>query len=162
MAWPEWWNRVVRRLPSVRTVALYGKRAIEATRAFDESWHQCFMRSCIEEAPPWIAARARLQMTMQLEVHGQHASAPFPEIKHCPQCGVLGSWKTLTSTMYLGDPFSVKAAKLPYVDPWEFRPELKNSPQGYWSGKPGVLQGANWSLPVPKWEAWLEKHNYVW
>lgn len=152
VAWPGWWNRVVRRLPSVRTVALYGKRAIEATRLYGETWEQCYTRSCIDEAPPWIAVRAELQMRMTVGGHKQHSTAPFPEYKHCLECGVLGSWRTLTNTMYLGDPFSVKASKLPYVDPEVFRKGA-----GYWSGKEGILQGANWSLPVEKWEAGLAK-----
>jgi predicted phosphoadenosine phosphosulfate sulfurtransferase len=157
VAWPGWWNRVVHRLPSVRTVALYGKRAIEATRLYGESWQDCYLRSCIEEAPDWIATRARIQMEITVGGHSKHSTAPFPQTRrgHCLECGVLGSWETLVSTMYLGDPFSVKASKLPYVDPVQFRPDLKGKPQGYWSGRPGILQGANWSLPVEKWEAGL-------
>jgi len=157
VAWPGWWNRVVQRLPSVRTVALYGKRAIEATRLYDESWEQCYKRSCIAEAPPWISRRAELMMEMEVGAHTRHSTAPFPQRERCGECGTLGSWMHLTRTMYLGDPFSVKAAKLPYVDPSVFRPDLVGKRQGYWSGQPGLLRGANWTLPVEKWEAGLAK-----
>ena len=150
VAWPEWWNRVVRRLPSVRTVALYGKRAIQATRATGESWEECYQRSCIDEAPPWIALRADLMKRMMTGAHNKHGTAPFPQRQRCSECGTLGSWFSLTHTMYLGDPFSVKASKLPYVDPEVFRPGA-----GYWSGKPGILRGANWTISAEKWEAGL-------
>ena len=157
VAWPEWWNRVVRRLPSVRTVALYGHRAIEATRLAGESWEDTYRRECIERAPEWIAIRANLMMRILIGQHALHSSTPFPQRQRCGECGMLGSWMTLTRTMYLGDPFSVKASKLPYVDPVIFRPDLAGTRQGYWSGKPGILRGANWHMTQERWEADLEK-----
>lgn len=129
-AWPEWWNRVCRRLPSVRTYAQYGKRAVQPQRRSDESWEQCFTRTCITDAPAWIAARAAEQMSKTVRRHERHASTPLPQAGKCLGCGTIGSWKTLALSMYLGDPFSQRAS-LPYVEPDFFRPGA-----GKWNGTP--------------------------
>jgi predicted phosphoadenosine phosphosulfate sulfurtransferase len=132
-AWPEWWNRVVRRLPSVRTFALYGKRAVTPQRARGETWEACFKRTCIEHAPAWIAERAELQMGRTLSSHRAHSSTPLPDVGMCQVCGSgLGSWRELAKALYLGDPFSVKCRSLPYVQPSTFRP---GEPK--WGGIPG-------------------------
>jgi len=131
--WPEWWNRVVRRLPSVRTFALYGKRAVTPQRARGETWEHCFRRTCIEGAPAWIAERAELQMGRTLSSHRAHSSTPLPDVGMCQVCGSgLGSWRELAKALYLGDPFSVKCRSLPYVQPSTFRP---GEPR--WGGIPG-------------------------
>lgn len=129
-AWPEWWNRVTRRLPSTRTYALYGKRAVQAQRRSDETWEQCFFRTCVDTAPAWIAARASEQADKTVRRHLRHSTAPLPQAGKCLQCGTLGSWRVLAMSMYLGDPFSQRA-QLPYVEPEFFRPGA-----GRWNGSP--------------------------
>ena len=130
VAWPEWWNRVCRRLPSVRTYAQYGKRAVTPDRRSDETWAQCYQRTCVADAPAWISERASKAREMTLSRHGRHSTTPLPDAGKCLQCGILGSWKALALSMYLGDPFSIRCS-LPYVDPERFRPG-----SGYWHGTP--------------------------
>jgi predicted phosphoadenosine phosphosulfate sulfurtransferase len=130
VAWPAWWDRVCRRLPSVRTYAQYGKRAVMADRRTDETWEGCYQRTCIDTAPAWIAERAEAARIKVLHRHAHHSTTPLPQAGKCLACGVLGSWKKLTETMYGGDPFSLRVT-LPYVDPERFRPG-----SGYWNGPP--------------------------
>jgi predicted phosphoadenosine phosphosulfate sulfurtransferase len=139
IAWPDWWNRVCRRLPSVRTFAKYGKAALEPQRRLGETWEQCFQRLCVDPpTPEWIAERATWVRDKVVRVHGRHAvGQPLPEIKACRSCfGELGSWSNLTHSMYLGDPFSAHVSTLPYVEPEYFRPGA-----GYWGGAPGATPG---------------------
>ena len=132
-AWPNWWDRVTRRLPSVRTFAQYGRRAVSATRGPGETWEACFKRTCIDKAPAWISERADLQMRRSLSQHRAHSSTPYPDVGMCQICGSgLGSWRELAKALYLGDPFSVKCRSLPYVQPSTFRP---GEPR--WGGIPG-------------------------
>lgn len=122
-AWPEWWDRVCRRLPGMRTAAAYGKRVVEPERRWGETWQATYQRECIDHAPGWIAERAIACRERMLSAHARHATTPFPEVDRCQTCtGSLGSWKALTRVMYYGDPFSMKATILPYVDPSVFRP----------------------------------------
>ena len=130
-AWPEWWSRVCRRLPSVRTYAQYGRRAVQADRRYAETWEQTFHRTCVDQAPAWISERAVKAMDSTLRRHGRHSSTPLPQAGKCLQCGILGSWRQLVQSMYLGDPFSQRASWLPYVDPEFFRPGA-----GQWHGSP--------------------------
>jgi len=141
-AWPKWWDRVCRRVPSVRTFAQYGKRAIQAERRVGETWRETFLRECIDRAPQWIADRAELVMEKTLSGHARHSTTPLPETSRgrCSSCGLMGAWQVMTDALYLGDPFSTKASMLPYVDPEVFRPGA-----GYWSGRKGVLQGSEWT-----------------
>jgi predicted phosphoadenosine phosphosulfate sulfurtransferase len=134
VAWPDWWNRVCRRLPSIRSYALYGKRAVVPDRRLGETWKECFQRTCIDTAPAWIAERATTQRDRLIHAHLRHASSPdLPEIESCYGCqSNLGSWKALTNAAYLGDPFSVKMSGMPYVEPEFFRPGA-----GRWNGSPG-------------------------
>ena len=129
-AWPEWWNRVCRRLPSVRTYAQYGKRAVQAERRSTETWAECFQRTCVDQAPAWIAERASAQAEKTVRRHARHSSTELPQAGKCLQCGTIGSWRTLVQSMYLGDPFSQRA-QLPYVEPEFFRPGA-----GKWNGSP--------------------------
>ncbi len=132
-AWPQWWDRVSRRLPTVRTYAMYGKRAVTAQRRLGESWEQCFHRTCITDAPQWIAERARVQEAAIVRAHRHHASGPLPEARTCIVCfSGLGSYRDLTRALYTGDPFSIKCRHLPYVEPEFFRPGA-----GRWGGTPG-------------------------
>ena len=132
-AWPAWWDRVCHRLPSVRTFAQYGKRAVTAIRGPGEDWQACFKRTCIDNAPRWIADRASLQMARSLSAHQTHSTTPFPDVGMCQVCGSgLGSWRELARALYLGDPFSVKCRSLPYVQPEVFR-----AGEPKWGGIPG-------------------------
>lgn len=133
-AWPKWFQRVNARLPGLRTVAMYGRRAIEPVRKFGESWDQTYQRECIDEAPAWIATRARRVQEVIIRRHAGHATGPLPEVVACRHCtGAMGSWKKLTRVMYLGDPFAVWVdyLGLKYVEPEEFRPG-----SGIWGGRP--------------------------
>ncbi len=129
-AWPDWWNRVVRRIPSIRTYAQFGKRAVQPIIRGGESWEQCFQRTCVDQAPEWIAERAQKVQARVVGSHMVHSSAPFPQTSKCYECGTIGSWRVLTQTMYQGDPFSQRVS-LPYVDPEFFRPGA-----GRWEGPP--------------------------
>jgi predicted phosphoadenosine phosphosulfate sulfurtransferase len=133
VAWPEWWNRVCRRLPSVRTYAKYGTAAVSPHRRLGETWEQCFERTCIENAPAWIRDRATITRDRMLSTHAKHSHLPFPDQISCAHgCSpTLGSWKHICHEIYLGDPFSMKVTFLPYVDPEFFRPG-----SGTWKGKP--------------------------
>lgn len=131
VAWPGWFNRVCARLPSVRTYARYGRRVVIPDRRTDETWQDCYQRTCIDGAPAWIAERSEVARVKVLRRHERHATGPLPQAGKCLNCGVLGSWKALGLTMYLGDPFSVRASFLPYVDPEVFRPG-----SGRWGGPP--------------------------
>ena len=130
VAWPSWWNRVCARLPSVRTYAQYGKRAVMPDRRTDETWEQCYQRTCIDGAPRWIAERADKTRQLTIARHARHSTAALPDAGKCLQCGILGSWRSLALSMYLGDPFSLRTP-LPYVEPEYFRPGA-----GYWNGTP--------------------------
>ena len=114
----------------MRTYAQFGKRAVQPICHSDETWEQCFWRTCVERAPEWIAERARKVEAQVVGAHLVHSSAPFPMISKCYECGTVGSWKVLTKAMYQGDPFSQRVS-LPYVDPEFFRPGM-----GRWNGPP--------------------------
>ena len=71
-------------------------------------------------------------MTTYLKRHTNHASTPFPEVQPCMSCtGNIASWKKLAESMYNGDPISLKAGFLPFLEPEFFREGA-----GYWGGKP--------------------------
>lgn len=124
-AWPQWFERVAKRLPGTRAVAQFGARAITPTRQLGESFEDLYQRTCIDEAPQWIADRARRVKEVVVTRHAKHASMPIPESVACRHCtGANVSWKKLTRIMYLGDPLSVATDYLgiPDVDPEFFRP----------------------------------------
>tara|TARA_Y100000034_G_scaffold136186_1_gene211354 strand:+ start:416 stop:1558 length:1143 start_codon:yes stop_codon:yes gene_type:complete len=131
-AWPRWFERVCERLPGVRTGVQFGKRALTPLRRHNESWEDSFKRNCIEEAPDWIAERSEKVMNTYLKRHTNHASTEFPEVQPCMSCtGNIASWKKLSESMYNGDPISLKAGFLPFIEPEFFRPGA-----GTWGGKP--------------------------
>jgi len=131
-AWPSWFDRVCRRLPGVRTAAMFGQRSVQATRRMGESWEECFTRVCIADAPVWIRERATRYRDIILHMHAHHATTSFPEVRPCHHCqGNNGSWKGITLALYNGDPFSTRAVALPYVEPDFFR-----AGAGKWSGAP--------------------------
>lgn len=131
-AWPVWFERVAARLPGVRTAVHYGKRAITPLRRHYETWEECFWRTCVNEAPQWIAERSQRVHDVITHQHAKHSATPFPEVKPCYSCkGNQGSWKKMAEMMYNGNPFSFKGVEdmLPYVEPDYFRPG-----SGTWGG----------------------------
>lgn len=124
-AWPQWFERVARRLPGVRAVAQFGQAAITPQKRLGETWEQVYQRECIDNAPQWIAERSKKVRDVVLHRHAKHATTPLPEILACRHCtGANVSWKKLARIMYLGDPLSVATDYLgiPDVDPDFFRP----------------------------------------
>lgn len=135
-AWPRWYDKVNTRLPGAKTIAHFGMRAIEPLRREGESWQDCYRRECIDNAPDWIKARAQVAADYMMAHHAKHSSMPFPEIEPCKMCGTLkGSWDGLAKILYTGDPYSLKAEFLPWVQPSQFRPDDQRvwiqNPQGF-------------------------------
>lgn len=132
-AWPQWFDKVCERLPGVRTAGMFGRRSVEPIRKLGESWKECFYRTCIDEAPDWIAERSKKAVDSILRGHSKHSTEEFPEVSKCPKCQLTSSWKYLAKIMYMGEPFSmkVKADILSYVEPEFFRKGA-----GTWGGKP--------------------------
>lgn len=129
-AWPQWFDKVCKRLPGVRTAAQFGKRSVEPFRRYGETWEQCFIRECITEAPPWIAERATTLMTHILKTHSRHSTTPLPESKICTLCALNGSWRHMAHNVWGGDPYVAKTAGvLPLIEPEFFRPGA-----GTWAG----------------------------
>ena len=129
--WPNWFNRLCKRLPGCRVTAQFGRAAVTPQRRLGETWESCFYRLCIDHAPEWIAGRAKHQIFKLLDAHGKHSTAPFPEFRPCKTChGNIGSWRAVTNALYNGDPFSLKT-HLPVIEPDFFREGA-----GKWGGKP--------------------------
>ncbi len=132
-AWPQWFDKVCERAPGIRLAAQFGKRAVTAERRQGESWQDTYHREVTgPNAPDWIRQRGLAAEARILGSHKRHSTQPFPEVRQCPNCsGSMDSWKNLVRHMYLGDPFSIRATMLPYVEPEFFRPGA-----GTWSGSP--------------------------
>lgn len=124
-AWPKWYDKVEARIPGAKAIAHFGLRAVMPLRRSSETWKECYQRECIDDAPPWIAKRAKDAIDRMLSAHANHSNKPFPEVDDCTVCGTTqtGSWRSLANVMYTGDPYSLKATFLPYVQPNEFRPD---------------------------------------
>lgn len=129
-AWPNWFDRVNTRLPGLKTVAQFGKKILLPQRKLKETWKQCYRRTCIDNAPAWIAKRSVKILERVLRIHAKHSTAPFPEVKGCKQCVKMDCWKWLCEIMYSGDPFSFYS-ELPCMEPEFFRPGA-----GKWGGRP--------------------------
>ena len=133
-AWPQWFDKVCKRLPGVRTGAKFGRRAVTPQRRLGETWEQCYHRVCIDDAPDWIAQRAVIFRDNLLALHYRHSTTPWPEIKSCLPCGQVNNWRQATKVMYNGDPFLAQATScsaLGYVEPEFFREGA-----GTWGGTP--------------------------
>jgi predicted phosphoadenosine phosphosulfate sulfurtransferase len=133
-AWPRWFDRVEDRLPGVKTISQFGARAVLPHRRSGETWHSCYMRECIAEAPaPWIAERSTAVMKAMLSAHAHHATTELPEVRPCYTCnGSLGSWRNLTVAMYNGDPFALKTNGIGGNRAME--PEFFRNGAGTWGG----------------------------
>jgi predicted phosphoadenosine phosphosulfate sulfurtransferase len=132
-AWPQWFDKVAKRAPGIRTAAKFGRRAVTPVRRTGESWEDTFQRECVSEAPAWIAERAVKISEALVRMHNRHSTEPFPETKNCRNCvGSMGAWRAVANAMYSGDPFSLKVGKLvPYMEPEFFR-----EGSGTWGGSP--------------------------
>lgn len=129
-AWPQWFGRVCRRLPGVKTAVQFNGRGLAAERLQGETWQQTFDREVLgERAPEWIRERATTARDIMLARHREHATTPFPEVKQCMECGPSGSWKRLVMYLYNGDPFASRISVLPPADYDSFR-DLD------WKGRP--------------------------
>jgi hypothetical protein len=121
-AWPKWSDKICKRLPGVRTATKFGKRAVTSNRRLGESWEECYQRTCIDDAPQWIAERAEAYRILRTRQHSYHSNDGLPDTVNCATCYTNGSWKTMCKAMYMGDPFSLKDKSFPFVKPEEFRP----------------------------------------
>ena len=133
-AWPLWFGKVCRRLPGVRAAARYGKISVLPNRRLNESWQECYERTCIKEAPEWIRKRSIKARDYVLRSHSKHSTSPYPQRKGCDRCPVPKSWRDLAYKMFMGNPFSFGGQfdkMLPEVEPEEFREGA-----GKWFGKP--------------------------
>jgi len=133
-AWPVWFEKVCKRLPGVRAAARYGKRSVLPNRRLDETWEQCFQRTCVDEAPEWVRKRAVKVRDFVLKAHSKHSTSPYPQRVGCDRCPVPKCWRDLANKMYMGNPFSIGGQFdkiLRYVEPEEFREGA-----GKWGGKP--------------------------
>jgi len=131
-AFPKWWVKVCERLPGAKSAGYFGRRSVKPIRQLGESWADCYQRTCIDEAPKWIADRSIKAKDVLLAIHEKHSSSPLPEKGRCLRCRLIGSWERMTSKMYGGDPFCMAGIPgMPYVEPEFFRPGT-----GTWGGKP--------------------------
>lgn len=137
-AWPQWFDRVANRLPGLRLASRFGARVMEPYRRAGETWRDTFFRVCVDEAPKWISERAMFVHDFVMEAHSRHSSEELPEVGDCKACpNHVGSWRSLASHMFGGDPFCLKVKGiLPFVEPETFRPELVGTKQGRWDGRP--------------------------
>lgn len=119
-AWPRWFDTVTQRLPGIRAVAYYGERVLRPVIRDNESWEDCFYRTCVNEAPQWVSERSMWTLKKMQAYHHHHSDQEFPQVKTCPAC--KQSWKTLANSLYSGDPFHIEITWLPDVEPAQFRP----------------------------------------
>lgn len=124
-AWPQWFDRLCKRVPGVRTAVQFGRRACQPNRRYGETWEQCFYRECAgPDTPKWIKERALILVESQLRRHAAHSDLSMPEVSPCKAgCDVLvGSWRKLTLAIWSGDPYCFKTTRLDMVEPDFFRP----------------------------------------
>ena len=80
-AFPRWFDKVCHRLDGIRTAAQFGRMSCEPMRRSGETWEECFKRECLEEAPDWIAERAKKIMDSELKkFKKQCPNEDFPQV----------------------------------------------------------------------------------
>jgi predicted phosphoadenosine phosphosulfate sulfurtransferase len=133
-AWPDWFDALAVRCPGVEQGVQFGRRWIEPHHKAGETWMETYYRECIDDAPPWIAERARNVAETYLDRHSHHSSKPFPEVESCHDCaGGASCWKSMAMKMFLGDPFAATYSFLPFIEPSFFRPHWAGTPLGSWN-----------------------------
>lgn len=133
-AYPTWFNTVCKRLDGVRNGVYFGKKSIEPLRHLHETWEDCFNRTCIKDAPNWIAERATKLKEEITRRHSNHSREPMSQKGHCSSCGQVCSWEKLTKAIYNGDPFNSKIGSSTSIKPIE--PDFFRTGSGKWGGKP--------------------------
>lgn len=124
-AWPQWWERVCRRVGGLRRAAQFGSIAIKPRRQPWQTWEDVYRDELLnpEVVPQWIVSRAEIVLETALRTHRRKSSGPLPEEVGCPTCQPnADSWKALVATMWDGDPFCKRTMALPYMEPEDFRP----------------------------------------
>lgn len=122
--WPVWFDKLCERIPGVRQGAEYGKVAVMPHRKLGETWQDCYERTCVQEAPEWIRARAIKVRDVMLARHSSHSKDPFPQIVTCPLCREVGSWMSMTNAMYSGDPYQKRQTIVNTAPPLLFRKDI--------------------------------------
>jgi predicted phosphoadenosine phosphosulfate sulfurtransferase len=140
--WPSWFDKADQRIPGIRTVARFGKRALMPFLNYNETWEQCYQR-LIEDAEanaPWLAQRMHKALADHISHHAAHSTTPIPMVKQnrCLLCKPKnpGSWQGLCLTMYNGDPWSHNNQELPPLEPYTLREGAKG---WFEKGKKGAL-----------------------
>lgn len=147
-AFPAFFDKMYARFPGLRSGMGQWERLTRPTRKVGETWEACFWRTCVDEAPEWIALRSEKLAKDIARRHtnnssGSHDRLPFHDTEQCFACGAgRGSWQQMANGAFLGDPFSeTTMTGLPYVQPQDMRPELRGTPAGMWGqngkGHPG-------------------------
>ncbi len=121
-AWPRWHSKLCLRLPGIRAASKFGKRAVQPSRRLGETWAECYIRTCIRDAPRWLSERCTKYAELRVRQHKYHSNEPLPDVVNCATCYCNGSWKAMCKAMYMGDPFCIKDGSLSLVEPEAFRP----------------------------------------
>lgn len=138
-AWPKWFDRVCDRLEGVRQAAQFGSLVCKPRRRYNETWQECFYRTCIDEAPAdWIRERSILLEEHVKSIHRRHSNEPIPDVRPCMDCGgaLIGSYKKMANAAFSGDPFSLKLAAISSAKFPALEPEFFREGAGIWDGSP--------------------------
>jgi len=101
IGWPDLWDRMRKRVPTVHAVALFDGRMHKPARRVGESWRDATYRYLQEAQEGDRATRKRL-IERKLREHGRHATFPMHETRRCQLCRF--SWHDLAKLAMFGDP----------------------------------------------------------
>lgn len=130
-AWPQWWDRVCRRIDGARTAAQFGRRVAQPIRSMGESWESVVRREMLDRSriPDWLVSRVERQVERAHRKHAAHSTTPLPDEARCPHCfNSMSCWKKIAINLYSGDPFGMTTDMEP-IEPEYFRPGA-----GTWGG----------------------------